>query len=262
MINLANAFFGLGGLATPFIAANLLARNPVRLAYFVAAMAAFVLLGCMLMGQPPRSQQGGFQFAELARLQGKPLLFLLCAMNFFYIACEIGFWNWLPRYFVSVGIPQRTGLNILAFGFACGIIAGRLVGMPILARFSASVVAVAAGVFMLITTYVTIHTSSAAVASLCVFFAGMAMGPVFPSLMGMTADAFPRMTATCMGVVITCGWLGAAVSSWAIGNIAGADPQRLPLALLTIPAFSAAMALLGVFALRQFRHPEMLSATV
>jgi fucose permease len=262
MINLANAFFGLGGLATPFIAANLLSRDPIRLAYFVAALAAVVLLGCMLMGRPPSSRQRSFHFADVARLEGKPLLLLLCSMNFLYIACEIGFWNWLPKYFVNVGIPQRTALNILGFGFACGIIAGRLVGMPILARVSASVVALAAGVFMIVTTYATIHTSSAAVASVCVFLAGMAMGPVFPGIMAMTADAFPRMRATCMGIVITCGWLGAVVSSWAIGNIAGIDPRRLPTGLMIIPVSSVVMVLLGFVISRKLRRAEMLTATV
>jgi fucose permease len=168
----------------------------------------------------------------------------------------------LPKYFVNVGIPQRTALNILGFGFACGIIAGRLVGMPILARVSASVVALAAGVFMIVTTYATIHTSSAAVASVCVFLAGMAMGPVFPGIMAMTADAFPRMRATCMGIVITCGWLGAVVSSWAIGNIAGIDPRRLPTGLMIIPVSSVVMVLLGFVISRKLRRAEMLTATV
>lgn len=262
MINLANTFFGLGGLATPFIAGNLLAGSPIRLGYFVAALAALVLLGCMLMGHAPRSSQGRFQMANVARLEGKPLLLLLCAMNFLYIACEIGFWNWLPKYFENVGIPQRSALNILAFGFACGIIAGRLVGMPVLARVSANAVALAASALMIVTTYATIHTSNATVASVCVFLAGMAMGPVFPGIMAMTADTFPRMTATCMGIVITCGWLGAVVSSWAIGNIAGVDPNRLPTGLMIIPASSAALALLGFIALRNLRRTAALSATV
>jgi len=39
MVNFANIFFGLGGLATPLIAANLDAGNPVRLAYLVSGLA-------------------------------------------------------------------------------------------------------------------------------------------------------------------------------------------------------------------------------
>src|SRR5271155_742542 len=42
-LNLLNLFFGLGGLATPFISANLLKRNSVRLCYTVAALTAATL---------------------------------------------------------------------------------------------------------------------------------------------------------------------------------------------------------------------------
>jgi hypothetical protein len=40
------------------------------------------------------------------------------------------------------------------------------------------------------------------------------------------------MTGTALGFVITCGWVGLAVSSWIIGAIAGPDPRRLKKALL------------------------------
>src|ERR1700680_595988 len=42
-LNLLNLFFGLGGLATPFISANLLSRNAVRLCYLVAGLTAIAL---------------------------------------------------------------------------------------------------------------------------------------------------------------------------------------------------------------------------
>src|ERR1700677_1772368 len=42
-LNLVNLFFGLGGLATPFIAANLFARNWVRLCYTIASLTIVTL---------------------------------------------------------------------------------------------------------------------------------------------------------------------------------------------------------------------------
>ena len=43
-LNLLNLFFGLGGLATPFISANLLSRNSVRLLYLVASLTGITLI--------------------------------------------------------------------------------------------------------------------------------------------------------------------------------------------------------------------------
>jgi hypothetical protein len=49
------------------------------------------------------------------------------------------------------------------------------------------------------------------------------------------------MTSTAIGFVITCGWIGLAVSSRIIGIIAGGDPRRLKTALLVIPGSAVLM---------------------
>jgi hypothetical protein len=60
----------------------------------------------------------------------------------------------------------------------------------------------------------------------------------------LVGNAFPHMTGTAIGFVITCGWTGLAVSSRLIGAIAGDDPVRLKRALLLIPG--AAVLMVGL----------------
>jgi MFS family permease len=64
---------------------------------------------------------------------------------------------------------------------------------------------------------------------------------VFPTTLAIVGDVFPRMTGTAMGIVITSGWVGLAVSSRIIGSIAGGDPKRLKKALLLLPAMALVM---------------------
>ena len=54
------------------------------------------------------------------------------------------------------------------------------------------------------------------------------------------------MTGTAIGIVITCGSIGLAVSSRLIGTIAGGDPRRLRKALLVIPGAAVLMVLLSL----------------
>jgi MFS family permease len=68
------------------------------------------------------------------------------------------------------------------------------------------------------------------------------MAPIFPTTLALVGDAFPRMTATAMGIVITCGWLGLAVSSPIIGSVS----KNLGTALLLIPGFSVIMILVNL----------------
>jgi hypothetical protein len=49
-----------------------------------------------------------------------------------------------------------------------------------------------------------------------------------------------------MGIVITSGWIGLAVSSRIIGAIAGEDPLRLKKALLVLPGASLLMVVVNL----------------
>jgi len=240
-LNLVNLFFGLGGLATPFIAANLFKRNWVRLCLTVAGLAAGALAVQALAPMPAATGASGFVLSQAGPVLGRPLLFLLGLFLFLYVSCEVGVWNWLPRHLIAQGVPESRALNILSLGFALGLLLGRLAASSVLLRVPAVQVTLAASIAMALTTFLMLRTSRAGTAAVLVFLAGLSMAPVFPTILALTGAAFPQMTGTAIGFVITCGWAGLAVSSKVIGAIAGGDPLRLKKALLLIPASAVLM---------------------
>jgi fucose permease len=239
-LNLVNLFFGLGGLATPFIAANLFKRNWVRLCYTIASLTVATLVIEMLT-QMPGPTGAGFILADAAPVLGRPLLFLIGLFLFLYIGCEVGMWNWLPRHLIAQGIPESQALNILSLGFALGLLIGRAAILPILIHVPAVTVTLVGSIAMAVTTFLMLRTTKPAAALVLVFLSGLSMAPVFPTTIAIVGDAFPRMTGSAIGFVITCGWTGLAVSSRVIGAIAGGDPRRLKKALLVIPASAVLM---------------------
>ncbi len=240
-LNLVNLFFGLGGLATPFIAANLFKRNWLRLCYTVALLTVVALAVQFATHVPAPTQAAGFVLADAGPVLGRPLLFLLGAFLFLYVSCEVGIWNWLARHLIAQGIPEQRALNILSLGFALGLLVGRVGVSPILISVPANTVLLAASIAMAVTTLLMLRTVKPVAAAALVFIAGVSMAPVFPTTLAITGTAFPRMTGTAIGFVITCGWIGLAVSSRIIGAIAGGDPLRLKKALLIIPGFAVLM---------------------
>jgi MFS transporter, FHS family, glucose/mannose:H+ symporter len=256
VLNLLNLFFGLGGLLTPFIGANLLAGNTIALAYLIAGLTAATLLLHALTPMPPPSGERGFKLSEAGPLLARPALFLLSLFLFLYVACEVGVWNWLPQHLEAQGMAPSRALNILSLGFALGLLLGRVAVSPVLIKISAPRVTLAASILMAITTFAMLQTNEAKLAGVLVFCAGLAMAPVFPTTLAMVGDAFPRMTATAMGIVITSGWIGLAVSSKIIGAIAGNDATRLKTALLVIPAASVIMVLVNLVLLQALRKPK------
>ena len=117
-----------------------------------------------------------------------------------------------------------------------------MTGWPL--PFCAGLGIFAASIAMAVPTFLMLRTSNPTAAAVLVFIAGLSMAPVFPTTLAMVGNAFPRMTGTATGFVITCGWAGLAVSSRLIGPIAGDDPVRLKRALLLIPG--AAVLMVGV----------------
>lgn len=240
-LNLVNLFFGLGALATPFIAANLFGRNWVRLCYTIASLTVVTLAIQAFTKMPGPTGAGRFVLADAAPVLGRPLLFLVGLFLFLYITCEVGIWNWLPRHLIAQGIPESRALNILSLGFALGLLIGRAGVLPVLTRVPAITVTLVGSVAMAVTTFLMLRTKRPGVALVLVFLAGISMAPVFPTTLAIVGDAFPRMTGTAIGFVITCGWTGLAVSSRIIGVIAGGDPRRLKKALLVIPGSAVIM---------------------
>jgi fucose permease len=150
-------------------------------------------------------------------------------------------------------LDKSTALNILSLGFALGLLVGRLAISRVLINVSALSVTLGASVAMAITTFAMLQVTSPSAAWVVVFCAGMAMAPVFPTTLALVGDAFPRMSATAMGIVIACGWFGLAVSSPIIGNVA--NSHSLQTALLLLPGFSVIMILVNLTLRPLLRKP-------
>ena len=240
-LNLVNLFFGLGGLATPFISANLFKQNWPRLCYTVASVTVLTLVIQAVTPMPAPSGSAAFLLAGVGPILGRPLLLLSGLFLFLYVGCEVGVWNWLPRHLIAQGIPESKALNILSLGFALGLLIGRVAVSPILIHVPAATVTLASSIAMAVTTFLMLRTNKPVAAAVLVFLAGLAMAPVFPTTLAIVGSAFPQMTGTAIGFAITCGWAGLAVSSRIIGAIAGPDPRRLKKALLLIPGSAVLM---------------------
>jgi fucose permease len=246
VFNLLNLFFGLGGLVTPLVAANLFRNNSARLLVFAGSLALVTLAFHSLTAMPPPRGEASFQIPAVAGLMGQPALLLLALMLFLYVAAEVGVWNWLARHLIAQGVPEARALTILSLGFALGLLLGRVAVSPVLSSISPEHVLLGSAALMTVTTFVMLQSGSPTVAWVLVFLAGIAMAPVFPTTLAVVGMKFPAMAATATGIAVTAGWFGLVVSSPIIGGIAGDDPKRLKKALLVLPAASLAMVLVSL----------------
>ena len=177
-------------------------------------------------------------------LFSQPALLLLCLFLFLYVACEVGVWNWLKRYLISTQFDAATAGGIVSYGFALAILVGRVIVSRVLIKIPALTVTLVSSILMTITTYLMLQVHSRAGVTIAVFCAGLAMAPMFPTMLAITGDTFSRAAATALGIVITCGWIGLAVSSPIIGAMAAGNNYGR--ALLLLPLFSLVMVLVNL----------------
>ncbi|MCW5964436.1 MAG: MFS transporter [Bryobacterales bacterium] len=244
-LNLLNIFFGLGGILTPFIG-SMLGGNAIILCYVIAALTVVTWIVNAVTPMAPPSGEVAFKLSEMGMILNRPVLWVLSAFLMLYVAAEVGVWNFLVQHLIAQGIPTGTAQSILAWGFALGLMVGRLAASRILMKVHPVTVLTFASLGMAVTTYLFLQTADPTMAAVAVFFGGLAMAPVFPTTLGVTGDCFRRGTATAMGIVITFGWVGILVSSPIIGSIAGSDATQYKTALLILPAGAVIMFLLAL----------------
>ena len=237
-LNLLNMFFGLGTMVTPLLKANIDALSPTyALPLALAGFAGFTLLVNVFTPMPPPTGERAFVASEAASLLQQPALFLLSLMLFLYVACEVGVFNWLVKYLVDEqGVEISYAQNVLALGFALGLLIGRVVASGILLAVSEIKVTLFATTAMLVTTFAMLQVGDPVLVGVSVFVAGLAMAPMFPTTLGICGNVFTKMTGTAMGIVITSGWIGLTLSSYIIGFVA--ERATLSTALLLLPAMS------------------------
>jgi fucose permease len=246
ILSLTKSSYGIGGFVTPMIGATLLAGNTIALCYVISASAFALLVVTAFIPFPAPSMRGRFSLSATRPLLSKPLLYILSLALFFYVACEVGMFNWLPKYLIARGLPEVIALRVVSIGFALGLLVGRLAFAAVLLRVSARAVAVVSSIAMTATTATLMVFYDASAAGFIALIAGLAMAPVFPSIVAIVGDRFPQATATAMGIAITSGWAGLAVSSRLIGVISSRSGAGVATGMLVLPVFSALLALLTV----------------
>jgi len=243
-INFLNIFAGLGGFATPFVAGNLLGADAVKSAYCGIVISALALAVAVFTPMPEKKQDHASGDEEKGNIFRSGLLYVLASIVFLYTACEFGIWNWFPKFLISTGIPIAKALNILSFGFASGLLIGRMVASKLLTKASPYYVTLTCCVLMGVITFGMLKAPSLAGGAPLVFLAGFVMAPIFPTTIAIVGRLFKKQAATAIGFAITCGFSGLVVSSPVIGWLSGTDAEGVGRGLLLLPAMSMIVVLI------------------
>jgi FHS family Na+ dependent glucose MFS transporter 1 len=211
-------FFGVGAFLSPIIIAQAVTLSgDIIWAYWTLALLVLpVAVGLLRLPSPTtrgvakdRSIRGGH----------RPLLVLLVVFFFLYVGAEGSFGGWIYTYAMALNLSGETAAAYLTSAFWGALTVGRLLTIPVAARFRPRAILLGGLLGCLVSVgIVLLWPRSSAAVWLGTLGAGLSMAPIFPTTISL---AERRMTIT--GQVNGWFFVGASTGSmsvpWMIGQL-------------------------------------------
>jgi fucose permease len=222
-LNRLHAFFGVGALLGPPLAAWMLGFGRWTAVFLVLGLAAVPLTAAFLVVYPRSAPV----VPERQRILGAALrdrgVLLGCALLAGYVGVELSLGNWGFSYLV-----QQRGLGSALAGYSVsgywlGLTLGRFLLGPVATRFGMTAVgliaACQAGVLGAATLTWALPGTGAAAAGYGLL--GFFLGPIFPTTMAVAPALVPaRLVATAIGVMNAGSVIGGSALPWLAGTLA------------------------------------------
>ncbi|MFH1615597.1 MAG: MFS transporter [Planctomycetota bacterium] len=251
-INLSQAFYCIGAIAAPQIAAVLLSFGfSWRIAMLIFALGV-LSVGILFKLHNRRGITGcatdipactEITLTSSTVMLTDPFFILLAFALFMYVSIEFSAACWIAPYFEKhLALSPASAACRVAL-FWTGVIAARLVVFFLLERFTLWPVKIVAAASMIVINFLLFMAATPLLATVLVILSGIAHGPLWPVTVAIAQNQrnCPKFTAA----VVAAGALGAALgplaSSYVI-KFLGNEKLFLTLALGSILLFATILA--------------------
>ncbi len=240
-LNLLGFSFSLGAVAVPLLLSLTKGRfSPATVLYILAAASAAILVS-VLMQEFPAPTHASTPLGSLLKVLDQPIVWLFGALLFFESCNENCMFVWAAKVAQELLHTSAQRAELVLLGLSASLGAGRLCAVFWLKGIGdRNTILLSAGIAV---TGAIVVLSSATLAGVATGFCiiGLGLSAIFPTILGMAGDRFPRETGTVFGAIIAVGLVGGIagpmLGSWA----AMFNPARV----LVVPLVAA----IGVAAL-------------
>ncbi len=235
-------FFGVGAFLSPIIIARaLLISGDITWAYWVLAVPMLPVALWLLRLSSPTPESDSAH--GLARRVDHLLLVLLAVFLLLYVGAEVSFGGWIFTYAVALGLGDETTAAFLTAGFWGGLTLGRLLTIPIAARFRPRAILLSSLAGCLASAGIILIWSNALTAIwLGTLGMGLSMASIFPSTFSL-AERHMAITGEVSGWFLVGSSLGGMALPWVIGQLFESIGPRVTMFAVMIDILMAA----GIF---------------
>lgn len=235
-LNLLGLFFSLGAIAAPLLMSSLGGGMPPSVVLPSLAGAAIAILILTLLLRFPRSAHSGTGLAPLLSVLVHPAVWLFGALLFFESGSENCMFVWSSKIvaLVTGARPQQANLALAGLSATFGI--GRLLAVLWLRWLGdrgtiwLSCATAALGALFAFASRDFLPMSAG------ILVVGLGLSAIFPTVLGLAGDRFPRETGTVFGAIIGMALVGGTVGPRLAAHVAEIGPAKV----LWIPMAAAA----------------------
>lgn len=251
--NLGNGFVGLAFVLIPL--ALVYSTQTLKVGYSVAlsSIGVLVLLFALFALIPSYPKVAtGYEFDQAVRLLGEPPVLVAALALLCYIALEISMNTWIKPLMTEIyggsQNPEATKYATWVLSlFGLAMAAGRFTTSTVknLTAIGTRLIAVLS-IVTILAILTLVFTRSSATAIGAVLIIGLALAPMFPTIVGVTFSQYePRLYGSIFGIIFAVGLLGPTTVPKLIGNLsAGATMQKSLPIVAVIAALLCGLALL------------------
>ncbi|WP_336214056.1 MFS transporter [Nonomuraea sp. LPB2021202275-12-8] len=226
LLNRLHAFFGVGALAGPLLAAWALDFLPWPAVWLMLGLVCLPLVAGFLLAFPGRDDQpvaGPARSGLLTEALRAPTVLMACGFLAAYVGLEMSVGNWGFTYLIDEHAQPGLAAGYTVSGYWLGLTAGRFLISPIATRIGSTttgmIYACLGGVAASIA--VIWLAPAALVAAAGFVLLGFFLGPLFPTAMAVVPYfTEPRLVPTAIGVMNGVSVVGGAAFPWLAGAVA------------------------------------------
>lgn len=246
ILGLLHGFYGLGGMICPAVATAMIAHG-IKWNHFYFVMAACTLVSLVLSAVAFREDTAkayresitlshNAEDAEdktalsststVLETLKSPLTWLVSLALFAYVGAEVSTGGWVTTFMIDVrhGDVHRAGY--VATGFWTGITVGRMVLGLVAGKYAAGREGLLVAFYLALAIVLQFFfwvVPSLVVSAICVALMGVAIGPLYPSIVIVFLGKSPKhLHVIGVGVTAAAGGIGGAIMPFITGSLATA----------------------------------------